>query len=172
MPDAFELLDIEPKFSLDLADLARRQRTLLAELHPNRRSSVASDSDRTFTAQGEINDAVRQLRDPTTRAELLLKRAGQSLPTVQLQAPALLDRIFEQRQAIEAAIQRRDAAALSDYVEAARIRQGELVSVLQTHFESGPVQSCGQSAFAAALQELKYLSKIIQRGEQGLDDIE
>jgi DnaJ-domain-containing protein 1 len=170
MPDAFDVLGIEPNFTLDLADLERQQRTLLATIHPNRSCGANAVEDRTFDAQGEINDAARQLRDPVARAELLLKRAGQPLRAVQ--SPELLERVFEWREALEQAIRRRDAAALSNYVDAAHTRHHELVSVLEAHFASGKVQACGESAFEVALQELNYLKKIIQRGEQGLDDIE
>jgi molecular chaperone HscB len=169
MQDAFDVLGLEPKYSLDATDLERRQRTLLAGLHPNRQPSDAN-TDRGFAAQGQINDAVRQLRDPVKRAELLLTRAGQTMQSVQ--TPELLERVFEQREAIEDAVQRRDRTVLSDHVGAARARQRELLSVLAAHFESGPVQSCGISAFSVVLQELRYLAKLIERGEQGLDDIE
>jgi len=36
MPDAFDLLGIEPRFSIDAADVERRHRQLLAQLHPDR----------------------------------------------------------------------------------------------------------------------------------------
>ena len=173
MPDAFEVLHIEPRFVIDRSELERRHRALLAELHPNRQASAATPepADALFTKQGEINAAYNQLSDPLTRAELLLTRQGRSLSAAQ--SPELLARIFEQRQALEHAVSTRDASAVANCVGAARTRQAHLHSALATHFSLGAAEAARRTAEVGLfLQELRYLNKLVQRGEQELDDLE
>jgi molecular chaperone HscB len=173
MRDAFDVLGLEPRFDIDNAELDRRERQSLAELHPNRSSNTESQSNprATFSRQGEINEACSQLRDPATRAELLLQRRNQSYSGEQ--SPTLLTHIFEQREALEQALTHGDSIALSDCVGAARARQAELVSALAAHFSADASQGAAQAKdIALTLQELKYLNKIVKRGEQALDDLE
>lgn len=173
MADAFEVLHIEPQFVIDRSELERRHRALLAELHPSRRASApaAESSDILFAKQGEINAAYQQLSDPLTRAELLLTRQGRSLAAAQ--SPELLTRIFEQRQALEQAVSLRDASAISNCVGAARTRQERLHNALCTHFSPIAAQAPLQTEeLGSILQELRYLNKLVLRGEQELDDLE
>jgi molecular chaperone HscB len=173
MRDAFDVLGLEPRFDIDDTELDRVVRQLLAELHPNRSRNAESQSDDgvLFAKQGEINQAYSQLRDPATRAELLMVRRNASLASQQ--SPLLLSRIFQQREAIEQALTRRDSVALSDCVGAARARQVELVSVLAEYFSAQTPQSAPQTTnLALVLQELKYLDKMVKRGQQALDDFE
>jgi molecular chaperone HscB len=171
MPDAFEVLHIEPQFVIERSELERRHRALLAELHPNRPTSASELTDALFAKQGEINAAYQQLNDPLTRAELLLSRQGCSPSPVQ--SPELLARIFEQRQTLELAVSIRDASAVSDCVGAARARQAQLHSALATHFSQGAAEASRQTLeMGPLLQELRYLNKLVQRGEQELDDLE
>ena len=173
MPDAFEVLHIEPQFVVDRSELERRHRALLAELHPSRQAIAAAPepTDALFAKQGEINAAYQQLSDPLTRAELLLTRQGISLGSAQ--SPALVARIFEQRQALEQAVSTRDARAVSYCVGAARARQAQLHSALATHFPQNAAEAPFQTAaIGLILQELRYLNKLVQHGEQELDDLE
>jgi molecular chaperone HscB len=174
MPDAFDVFNIEPHFDIDLADLDRRQRRWLAELHPNRRSTPALElmkSNESFAKQGEIHEAYRQLRDPVTRAELLLERRGYRITLAQ--SPELLTRIFEQREAMEQALMHGDLPKLSACVGGARARQAELNRILVAHFDRHGTETGAQpqADINLVVQELRYLSKIVQRGEQALDDL-
>ncbi len=173
MADAFDVFAIEPRFDIDLPDLERRHRRWLAELHPGRGSAPAIESlkaDESFVKLGEIHQAYRQLRDPLTRAELLLERSGHR--TTAQQTPELLARIFAQREAMEQALMHGDANELSACVSAARARQTELHEILAAHFGQTAAATDEQPAMqiGLVLQELRYLSKIMQRGEQALDD--
>ena len=173
MRDAFDVLGLQPRFDIDDTELERVVRQLLAELHPNRSCNAESQSDDgvLFAKQGEINQACSQLRDPTTRAELLMVRRSESWAGQP--SPALLARIFQQREAVEQALTRRDSVALSDCVCAARARQAELVSVLTAHFSADARQGVEKpNDIALVLQELKYLDKMVKRGQPALDDFE
>ena len=173
MPDEFEVLRIEPQFVIDQTELDRRRRALLADLHPSRQacSPAPGPTNALFAKQGEINAAYQQLNDPLTRAELLLTRQGRSLSAAQ--SPELLARIFEQRQALEQAVSTRDVNAVSACVGAARGRQAQLHSALAAHFSQGAAEAPRQTAeIGPLLQELRYLNKLVQRGEQELDDLE
>ena len=173
MPDAFDVLHIEPQFVVDRSELERHHRALLAELHPSRQATAPAPepTDALFAKQGAINAAYQQLSDPLTRAELLLTRQGLSLSSAQ--SPELVARIFEQRQALEQAVSIRDASAVSNCVGASRARQAQLHSALATHFPQGAAVTLRQTAeIGLILQELRYLNKLIQRGEQALDDLE
>ena len=95
MPDAFDLLGIEPRFTIDTSVLDRRHRDLLAQLHPDRNRGLdcvpdlklapdrKHDAREALLAQlGDINDAYRIILDPICRAEQLLGRRG-IVPTSQ-----------------------------------------------------------------------------------------
>ena len=173
MRDAFDTLGLKARFDIDGAELDRVVRHLLAELHPHRGGNAESQSNAgtMFAKQGEINHAYDQLREPTTRAELLMQRRNQSVASQP--SPALLSRVFEQREVIEQAIARRDSIELSDCVCAARARQAELVGVLTAHFAAHASQGAAPvTNVAQVLQELKYLNKMVERGQQSLDDFE
>jgi DnaJ-domain-containing protein 1 len=172
MADAFEVFHMEPQFVIDRTELERRHRALLAELHPSRQASAPEPTDVLFANQGEINAAYQQLSDPLARAELLLVRQGRSRSAAQ--SPELLARIFEQRQALEQAVSLRDASAVSNCVGAARARQEQLHSALASHFSRNAADAPPQQTaeIGPVLQELRYLNKLVLRGEQALDDLE
>jgi molecular chaperone HscB len=174
MLDAFELLGVEPRFAVDVAELERRHRELLAQLHPDRKSAAPLDPDARaalLTQLGELNDAYRSLRDPVQRAEQLLRRRGQSAPCTD--SPALLARVFEQREAVEAAAGRRDIESLSGYVASARERQSALLRELAAYFEGEPahVSVPHKNKIGPALEELRYLKKLLETAERALDEV-
>ncbi len=188
MPDAFDLLGIEPRFAIDAAELDRRHRDLLTQLHPDRIPVPAdelipdnapappdnpqSDARAVLLSQlGELNDAHRSLLDPIRRAEQLLVRRGRALTPDG--DPELLARVFEQREAIEDATHRRDANSLSTYAAAARARQSALIEELAAFFETeqGCVSVPQKTPIARVLDELRYLKKLIERAELTLDEL-
>ncbi len=174
MSDAFDVFQIDPRYDLEQADLDRRYRRWLAELHPNRKSAPLMeliDSSQSFAKQGELHTAYRQLPDPVTRAALLLERRGQRLGLAQ--SPELLARIFDQREKMEQALMHGDTSALSACITAARARQTELQGILARHFDHAePAAGARAPAeIGLVLHELRYLTKLVQRGEQALDDL-
>jgi len=182
MPDAFDLLGIEPRFSIDAADVERRHRQLLAQLHPDRHRvpesvpapdlELAPDARESLLTQlGDINNAYRIVSDPIRRAEQLLWRRG-VVPDSKA-APELLARVFEQREAVDDATHRGDVDSLSNYATAARKRQSAFIEELAAFFEieSARVSVPQQTQIARVLDELRYLKKLIERAELALDDL-
>jgi len=173
MRDAFDVLGVAPRFDIDYAELDRLQCQLLADLHPNRilETDAQGETGVLFARQGEINEACRQLRDPLIRAEMLLQRRNE--PFSGLRSSMLLSRIFEQREAIERAITQGDSTKLSEFVGAALCRQAELVGILEVYFSTNPAPEVQQQpSIASVLEELRYLDKMVKRGEQALDDFQ
>ncbi|MGC4068714.1 MAG: hypothetical protein QM784_29505 [Polyangiaceae bacterium] len=115
-PNAFELLGLPARFALDLAELERRQRAAFA----HRATEGAMESSMEGAMQGgpnvdleRINDAYRVLKDPILRAELLFELRGWS--TKSAPDPALLERVFQERDAIERAKAAGDEARLFEF---------------------------------------------------------
>jgi molecular chaperone HscB len=176
MPDAFDLLGIEPRFAIDAVELDRRHRDLLSQLHPDRNPAPdAPDAREAHAASlarlGDINDAYRIISDPIRRAEQLLSRRGAG--PMSGDDPELLARIFEQREAVDNATDRSDTDSLSIYATAARKRQSALIEELTAFFEIEParVSVPQKTQIARALEELRYLKKLIERAEQALDEL-
>lgn len=166
MGDAFDVLGIAPGFCLQLTELEARQRDRLAQI----KRSSADQPHADYSSEAEVHQAYVQLKDPASRAEVLLARQQQTVAAKP--SPALLSQVFERREALEQAVATGDLASVSSCVDAALSRQVALVHVLTAHFEKpltpgaavpGDVQS--------ALHELKYLKKIISKGEQAIDDL-
>jgi hypothetical protein len=179
--DPFAVLGLTPRFGLSSTELERRQRELFAERR--------GEGTRALEA---VNHAVLLLKDPAQRAELLLRLRG--WPLKGADDPALLVRIFAEREGIERARLSRDLAALRAYVEAARPRlmaiQSELTSLLDAseapsageHAVAEPcsperasattplVAGCGGAPARALLlvEELRYLSRAVTVAESAI----
>ncbi len=69
----FELFGLPEVFSVDLAQLAERYRSLQKTLHPDR-FAAAGDRERRLSLQAStrVNEAYQTLRDPLSRAKYLL----------------------------------------------------------------------------------------------------
>ncbi len=189
MTDAFDLLGIEPRFTVDIAEVDRRHRELLAQLHPDRTPKPVPECttdpapecvpvpdarqsrDATLARLGDINDAYRIISDPVRRAEQLLARRGLA-PESQVD-PELLARVFEQRQAVDDATHAGDVDSLSNLAAAARVRQSALLTELAAFFEveQARVSVPQKTQIARVLDELRYLKKLIERAAQALDDL-
>jgi molecular chaperone HscB len=191
MPDAFDLLGIEPQFTIDAAEVERRHRALLAKLHPDRSSVPVPVSEPDLSLNpapvpqpdareareaslarlGDINNAYRIITDPILRAEQLLARLGVA-PQSKAE-PELLTRIFEQRQAVDDATHAGDVECLSNIAAAARARQSALIDELAAFFEIE--QACvsvpQETQIARVLDELRYLKKLVERAELALDEL-
>ena len=113
--DAFEIFEFEPRFDLDLADLAARHKEMSLALHPDRFAGRSAAERRTALSKAiEVNEAKRRLSDPVQRAEVLLARLaaptgeGREPPA----APELLMEMMERREALREAALRRDKGAV------------------------------------------------------------
>jgi molecular chaperone HscB len=156
--DPFALLGLEPEFELDAPALDRRYRTLAAQLHPDRFGSKCAREQKHSQAHASaLNDAYELVRDPLTRAQLLLKRQG--LDALGEEAggsgeadPAMLMRVMEAREQLEETEAR---SALEALLRQADAGVAAAQARLSSRFKAGDVQQA-----AKALVELKYDIKL------------
>ncbi len=95
----FTVLGLEPRLSLDLADLERRFYSRSRELHPDRFARASKDQQQQALAESALlNDAYRTLRQPVARAEYVLRESGVDSQQV---PPDLLEEMFELNMAKE-----------------------------------------------------------------------
>ena len=115
MRDFFELFGLAPAFAIEPDELERRYRRLQAQVHPDR-FAAASDAERRASLQWttRVNEAYRTLKDPVQRGRHLLELEGIDVGfETNTQMPTdFLMRQLELREALEAAVGRRDGAAL------------------------------------------------------------
>jgi hypothetical protein len=115
--DHFAWLGMTPRFALDASEFDRRQRELFVER--------AGEGPHTLEA---INEALRLLKDPASRAEQLFRM--RNWPTEGEPDPILLERVFADREFIDSARKRGDLAALYALLDAAAPRHRTLIAEL------------------------------------------
>ena len=97
----FELFDIPVSFTIDLASLAERYRSLQHIAHPDKFAS-ASDQQRRLSVQQSalINEAYQTLKDPLARAKYLLSLNGLDMSATKdtIMAPEFLMQQMELRE--------------------------------------------------------------------------
>ncbi len=89
----FEILELEPRLSLDGAELQRRFYALSRKYHPDRNPSALDKS-------ALLNDAFRTLRDPVLRAQYVVEQNGLDINSRDI-PPELLEEVFEFNMALE-----------------------------------------------------------------------
>jgi molecular chaperone HscB len=95
--DHFERLGLPRRFALDDAEMERNYLARSREAHPD----LAGDSPEILDRSARLNQAYAPLRDPSRRAEYLLKLLGGPSPTEVTQPPAeFLEEMLELRIAI------------------------------------------------------------------------
>ena len=114
---AFELFDLPPAFSLDREMLEKAYREIQSRVHPDR-FAHSGDAERRASLQWttRVNEAYRTLKDPVQRARHLLERHGVDVAfETNTKMPVdFLARQIEVRETLEAAVERKDGAALDD----------------------------------------------------------
>ena len=112
---AFELFGLSPVFSLDKEILERAYREIQSRVHPDR-FAHAGDAERRASLQwaSRVNEAYRTLKDPVQRARHLLDLRGVDVAfetNTAMPADFLVQQL-EVRESLEAAVGRKDSAAL------------------------------------------------------------
>jgi molecular chaperone HscB len=102
--DYYEFLGIPATLNLDVEGLQRRFYELSRQLHPDRFSRRSPDEQKySLDATAILNDAYRTLREPISRAEYVLSRAGLEIAEQRTKdvPPELLEEVFELNMALE-----------------------------------------------------------------------
>jgi molecular chaperone HscB len=150
--DPFTRLGIDPCFALDLSVLDARQRELGRALHPDRHAAAPASVRRRVLGQAmDVNQAYRELKDPVSRAEALLKRLGvEAEQTKQRrESPDFLMQVLEDREALGEARQHKDlerARALGNRAVSERAR---IEAALTELFDRGALASALRGATTA-----------------------
>jgi DnaJ-domain-containing protein 1 len=161
-PNPFELLGLATRFAIDRTDLERRQRE--AFLRRGHSAEPSLELER-------VNDAVRILKDPLSRAELLFHLRGWS--TKSAPNPELLERAFRERDAIESAQADGNDARLMELVGSARQRRDALVASLAALLDAEvPSKPTIEAEAAAILDDLRYLSRALAAAEAALEALD
>jgi molecular chaperone HscB len=170
--DPFELLEIEPRFDLDLALLERRHRDLSRVLHPDRYAGRPSGERQQALGRAiEVNEAFRILRDPVRRAVALLARHGRTTDEADTPRadPTLLMEVMERREALAEARRSGNRDAVAKLGDSVRRRQGEIEADITTAFGQKPPDL---ARIETLLGELRYHRRFLDEAGVALDDLE
>ncbi len=158
-PDYFQFFGIEPKLSLDLADLEQRFYRLSRELHPDRFTRAApAERERSLEASAILNDAYRTLRDPIARAEYVLKRLGPEADSKPV-PPELLEEVFAWNEALEEGNQAQLEAGRARF-QALRAQADAELQDLFARFDAG--DSAAARQIRAVLNKRRYISNLLE----------
>ena len=162
-PDYYALFGLEPKLSLDAADLERRFYDLSRKLHPDRFPHATAAE---LETSASLNDAYRTLRDPVSRAEYLLKRLGIEAGDSRQIAPEMLEEVFELNEALEEL--RNGSEDARPKVEAARerflglLREADSqLKTLASRYDAGDRASAGE--LRALLNRRRYIANLLSQ---------
>jgi molecular chaperone HscB len=176
MLDPFLTLGVDARFDLDLAALERRHLELSHTLHPDRFAGrPASERRQALGRAIEVNQAFRRLKDPLGRAEALLERLGVRVEegSEPKPAPEFLMEMLELREALSAAGQERDAAALGRLGAEVKSREAAALAELSALLASaGPgAAALDAGAVLGRLGELRYYRRFLDEAAALEDDL-
>lgn len=167
--DPFKVLRLEPRFDLDLGLLETRHRELSRVLHPDRHVGRPSAERRQALSSAiEVNDALRVLKDPVRRAEVLLTLRGvdvdpeRSAPAT----PEFLMQVLEEREELAAAEGAREVSRVRTLRSGFEARQIAVEAALARAFDDWSAASDAPASERVALiteklAELRYLNRLI-----------
>lgn len=165
--DPFDTFSIPPRFSLDLAELEKRYRDLSRALHPDRYVGRPAGERRMALSKAiEINEAWRLLKDPARRAEALFRRAGVHQPEP-APDPDLLMEMMELREALSAAREAKDRAALDRLTAAMRARESDVLGRLAAAIDGAPASV----EALPILGELRYVRRVLEEASAAEDEL-
>ncbi|MBN2196833.1 MAG: Fe-S protein assembly co-chaperone HscB [Polyangiaceae bacterium] len=173
MADAFDTLELQPEYDLDLGAVEALHRELSRTLHPDRHAGKPAAERRAALSRAiEVNEAWRALRDPVRRAEVLLTRHG--VPVGENREPvgdpALLMEMMEQREALAEARAARDLPAVRRLATEMRARDAAVQSALALGFVEFMGATSGATVDPAVrrdellrkLGELRYVRRFLE----------
>lgn len=168
--DYFALFGLPARFTVDEAALDAAYRTVQSQAHPDR-FAHAGDAERRVAMQwaAHANEAYRTLRQPLKRAIYLLSLRGIDIQAENntAMAPDFLMQQMEWREALQDAVQQRDAAALDALLRSLRQEKRERQSALGGLLDGGD-----DEAAAAAARQLMFVEKIEHDASEAIDRLD
>jgi molecular chaperone HscB len=175
--DAFDLLAIRPAFAVDLAELSERHRALSLSLHPDRFAGQSAAVRRAALHRAvAVNEAHRTLRDPVSRAELLVRRLGLTAPAGP-ESLEFLEHVMELREALAEASQARDEARLATLMKGAEAERDRALADLVVLLDgplpigSSATPSSPPAAVFEQIARLRYATRFLEAARAELDDL-
>jgi len=172
LSDPFVLLEVEPRFDLDLNLLEKRHRDLSRILHPDRYAGrPAGERQQALGRAIEVNEAFRALRNPVRRATALLARHGRHIDEADSPRadPALLMEVMERREALTDARRAGRRDTVERLTQAVRERRSAIEAEIAASFGREPPDL---ARVEALLGELRYHERFLEEAGIALDDLE
>ncbi len=169
--DFFSLFELPQRFGIDGAQLDRRYRELQTLVHPDKFSHL-SDAEKRLSMQWttRVNEGYQTLRSPLARGRYLLSLQGvdtQEETNTAMPVDFLMQQM-ELREALEAARQQRDPAALDEL--AAQVRQ--TTATLQRQLAIALDEQPDDAAAAGIVRKLKFMQKIAEEIGAAFDELD
>jgi len=154
----FEVFSLTPTFNLDLTELSRVYKRLQAEFHPDKHAkSSALEQEHAAQTSALINEANKCLKDPYSRARLLLKMVNFD-PNVSTMDMEFLSDMMDVNDQVEMCEDRETLEELRRINEAAI---AELYVQFEQHFNDKELKTA-----AERLSKVKFLLQNRERIEQ------
>lgn len=173
--DPFELLQVAPRFDLDLAALEATHRELSRVLHPDRYVSAPPRERREALGRAiSVNEAWRRLKEPVTRAEALFDRYGvaygeRAEPKA---TPEWLFEVMELREALSEARRARDLARVERLMsEVKTSREATLARLTAGFLALAQGEASDQEALLRELGKLRYFRRFLDEAGATLDEL-
>lgn len=164
--DPFSVLDLPPRFDIDLEDVRRRVMRATLSLHPDRASSAVEASENTAKLAA-MNAAASSLENDLERAELVLSRHGGPSPSEDRALPdGFLEAMLEIRMELESAHVSGDADGRARLEAWARAEWNERRAAVAALFDSpdeGPPDHAALAAVRLELNRWRYAQRMLEQ---------
>lgn len=170
--DPFRILDIQPRFDLDLKSVEARHRELSRALHPDKYARRPASERRLALSKAiEVNEAWRVVRDPVRRAEALLSRLGiESGEQSGAKAdPELLMEMMDQREALADVRMDKDADRLASLTQAMQAREDEVIEALTRALATTDPDTAREAL--PHLAELRFVRRFLEEASAVEDEL-
>ncbi|WP_423196604.1 MULTISPECIES: Fe-S protein assembly co-chaperone HscB [unclassified Cupriavidus] len=171
--DYFTLFGLPARYEVDEAALDAAYRTVQSQAHPDRFAN-AGDAERRVAMQwaARANEAYRTLRQPLKRAIYLLHLRGVDIEAESntAMAPDFLMQQMEWREALQDAVEARDADRLDGLLRDLRQEKRERHAALGALLDQGDAD--GDASAGAAARQLMFIEKIEHDASEAIDRLE
>jgi molecular chaperone HscB len=166
--NCFEVFGLEPTFDVDVDALHRKYLELSRLIHPDLAGGPEeSGRRRSLALSARFNQAYEVLRDPTRRAEYLLRLLGGATCCEDRSVPEdLLEQVMEMRERVEAAVaagDRESLRGLADEVRALHGRAKRSTAELARKLTQGERDEGTGRSLRQQLNALKYWDGLRER---------
>lgn len=170
-PCHFALFELQPRFNLDLDQLATRYRELARSVHPDRFADASEREQRLALEQSaSLNEAYQTLKSPPKRARYLLAMGGRELPLeVTVHDPEFLLQQMTLREELEDLQDSADLAGVAVFKRRLKTAQDELNRSFAACWDDAARRDQAERLMRC-MQFLDKLSYEVRQLEERLDD--